>query len=232
MDNLITIENITKTYQMGDVAVNALKGVNLSISKGEYVAIMGMSGSGKSTLMNIIGCLDTPTSGSYSLLSKKTGSLSRNELADIRNAHIGFVFQNFSLLARTTALENVELPIHYHHAKSKADSKALAQVALKKVGLEKRMNHLPNQLSGGQQQRVAIARSIVNDPPLILADEPTGALDTATSIEIMGLFTSLNNAGKTVILVTHELEIAHFAKRLITMRDGCIVSDEPVNKNS
>lgn len=231
MNNLITIENITKTYQMGDVAVNALKGVNLSISKGEYVAIMGMSGSGKSTLMNIIGCLDTPTSGNYSLLSKKTGSLSRNELADIRNAHIGFVFQNFSLLARTTALENVELPIHYHHAKSKADSKALAQVALKKVGLEARMHHLPNQLSGGQQQRVAIARAIVNDPPLILADEPTGALDTATSNEIMDLFTSLNNAGKTVILVTHELEIAHYAKRLIMMRDGCIVSDEPVNKN-
>lgn len=232
MDNLISIDKVSKSYQMGDVSVNALKSVNLTIAKGEFVAIMGMSGSGKSTLMNIIGCLDIPTSGNYTFLSKDIGSLSRNELADIRNAHIGFVFQNFSLLSRTTALENVELPIHYHHSKAKVDSATLAKSALEKVGLGDRIHHLPNQLSGGQQQRVAIARSIVNDPPLILADEPTGALDTQTSIEVMALFTSLNKSGKTVILVTHELEIAQFANRLITMRDGCIISDVPVKKES
>lgn len=231
MDSLIKIEKITRTYQMGDVSVNALRGIDLHISKGEFVAIMGMSGSGKSTLMNIIGCLDRPSSGSYSILSKEVSKLSRNELADIRNAHIGFVFQNFSLLSRTTALENVELPVHYHRSKSKTDAHKLAKAALTRVGLEDRMEHLPNQLSGGQQQRVAIARAIVNDPPLILADEPTGALDTKTSGEVMDLFTSLYNTGKTVILVTHELEIAYYAKRLITMRDGLVVSDVPVDKD-
>jgi putative ABC transport system ATP-binding protein len=230
MDSLINIEKITKTYQMGDVSVNALRGVDLHINKGEFVAIMGMSGSGKSTLMNIIGCLDRPSSGSYSILSKEISKLSRNELADIRNAHIGFVFQNFSLLSRTTALENVELPMYYHRSKAKVDVHKLATDALTRVGLGDRMHHLPNQLSGGQQQRVAIARAIVNDPPLILADEPTGALDTKTSCEVMELFTSLYNAGKTIILVTHELEIAQYAKRLITMRDGSVVSDVPVGK--
>ncbi len=230
MENLIQIDKVTKTYLMGDVEVKALKGVDLTIRKGEFVAIMGMSGSGKSTLMNIIGCLDVPTSGTYTLLSKSTGSLSRNELADIRNTHIGFVFQNFSLLARTTALENVELPVHYCHSKSKVNSHNMALAALKQVGLAERVSHLPNQLSGGQQQRVAIARAIVNDPPMILADEPTGALDSKTSNEVMDLFTSLNNNGKTVILVTHEMEIAQYAKRLIMMRDGCIISDEPVKK--
>ena len=230
MDNLINIEKVSKTYQMGDVSVKALGSVNLSIDKGEFVAIMGMSGSGKSTLMNIVGCLDIPTDGKYTFLSRDIGSLSRNDLADIRNSHIGFVFQNFSLLSRTTALENVELPIHYHHSKARTDSAALAKSALEQVGLGDRLHHLPNQLSGGQQQRVAIARAIVNDPPLILADEPTGALDTKTSIEVMDLFTSLNKNGKTVVLVTHELEIAQYASRLITMRDGCIISDEPVRK--
>jgi putative ABC transport system ATP-binding protein len=230
MDNLITIERITKTYQMGDVLVHALQGVDLTINKGEFVAIMGMSGSGKSTLMNIIGCLDKPSTGSYTFLSKEIARLSRNELADIRNAHIGFVFQNFSLLSRTTALENVELPLHYHRSKGKVDAHELAKTALRRVGLEARMDHLPNQLSGGQQQRVAIARAIVNDPPLILADEPTGALDTKTSCEVMDLFTALYSSGKTVIIVTHELEIAHYANRLITMRDGAVVSDVAVNK--
>ena len=215
---------------MGDVSVKALNRVNLSINTGEFVAIMGMSGSGKSTLMNIVGCLDIPTGGKYTFLSRDIGSLSRNDLADIRNSHIGFVFQNFSLLSRTTALENVELPIHYHHSKTSIDSAALAKSALEQVGLGDRLHHLPNQMSGGQQQRVAIARAIVNDPPLILADEPTGALDTKTSIEVMDLFTTLNKSGKTVILVTHELEIAQYASRLITMRDGCIISDEPVRK--
>ena len=215
---------------MGDVSVKALNSVNLSINTGEFVAIMGMSGSGKSTLMNIVGCLDIPTGGKYTFLSRDIGSLSRNDLADIRNSHIGFVFQNFSLLSRTTALENVELPIHYHHSKTSIDSAALAKLALEQVGLGDRLHHLPNQMSGGQQQRVAIARAIVNDPPLILADEPTGALDTKTSIEVMDLFTTLNKSGKTVILVTHELEIAQYASRLITMRDGCIISDEPVRK--
>jgi putative ABC transport system ATP-binding protein len=229
MKALISISKLTKIYQMGDVAVNALRGVDLTIEQGEFVAIMGMSGSGKSTLMNIIGCLDIPTSGNYSLLDKNIGSLSRRELADIRNEHIGFVFQNFSLLSRTTAIENVELPMQYHHATTKIDTKALAQKALAQVGLSDRIHHLPNQLSGGQQQRVAIARAIVNNPPLILADEPTGALDTKTSYEVMDLFTSLNKEGKTVILVTHEHEIAQYANRLIMMRDGHIVSDEIIS---
>lgn len=232
MGNLIAIEKIRKIYQMGDVEVNALRGVDLFIEEGDFVAIMGMSGSGKSTLMNIIGCLDTPSGGTYSFLSKRIDTFSTRQLADIRNQYIGFVFQNFSLLSRTTALENVELPIHYHHEKSKLDSAALAKAALEHVGLGDRLHHLPNQLSGGQQQRVAIARAIVNDPPLILADEPTGALDTKTSNEVMDIFTQLNNDGKTVVLVTHELEIAQFAKRLITMRDGQIISDELIDRKS
>jgi len=216
---------------MGDVTVNALRGVDVSIDEGEFVAVMGASGSGKSTLMNVIGCLDVPDSGSYVLDGHEVRGLGRNDLADLRNTKIGFVFQNFSLLARTTALENVELPMHYRHG-PKIDYHAAAKNALTKVGLGDRLDHMPNQLSGGQQQRVAIARSIVNDPPLILADEPTGALDTQTSIEVMQLFIGLNNSGKTIVLVTHEPDIAGYAKRLIKMRDGEIISDEPVKSRA
>jgi putative ABC transport system ATP-binding protein len=212
---------------MGDVVVKALRGVDLSICEGEFVAIMGASGSGKSTLMNMIGCLDVPDSGSYRLDGVEVRGMRRSGLAELRNRKIGFVFQNFSLLARTTALENVELPMHYRHG-PKTDYHAAAKKALTMVGLDQRMDHMPNQLSGGQQQRVAIARALVNDPPLILADEPTGALDTQTSIEVMQLFIDLNNAGKTIVLVTHEPDIAEYSKRLIRMRDGEVISDEPV----
>jgi putative ABC transport system ATP-binding protein len=215
---------------MGDVQVHALKHVDLTVQQGEFIAIMGMSGSGKSTLMNIIGCLDLPTEGNYTFLARSVNTCTRKELADIRNRNIGFVFQNFSLLARTTALENVELPMLYKRSNKKIDSIELAKTALIQVGLGDRLHHLPNQLSGGQQQRVAIARAIVNNPPLILADEPTGALDTHTSEEVMELFASLHKCGKTIIIVTHEMEIAQFAKRLITMRDGIIISDETVGK--
>jgi len=231
MDTLIKLSSIVKTYHMGDVTVNALRGVDVSIDEGEFVAVMGASGSGKSTLMNVIGCLDVPDSGSYVLDGHEVRGLGRNDLADLRNTKIGFVFQNFSLLARTTALENVELPMHYRHG-PKIDYHAAAKNALTKVGLGDRLDHMPNQLSGGQQQRVAIARSIVNDPPLILADEPTGALDTQTSIEVMQLFIGLNNSGKTIVLVTHEPDIAGYAKRLIKMRDGEIISDEPVKSRA
>ncbi|MDR0305824.1 MAG: ABC transporter ATP-binding protein [Chitinispirillales bacterium] len=227
---MIKISSISKTYRMGDVEVNALRGVDLNISKGEFVAVMGASGSGKSTLMNVIGCLDVADKGSYSLDGKETSHLKRRELADLRNSKIGFVFQNFSLLARTTALENVELPAHYSRGGKKVDHRAAARAALVKVGLGARLDHMPNQLSGGQQQRVAIARAIVNDPPLILADEPTGALDTQTSLEVMALFKDLNNSGKTIVLVTHEPDIALHANRLIKMRDGIIISDELMRK--
>lgn len=227
---LISLKHLSKTYKMGDIEVHALKCVDLTVGQGEFVAIMGMSGSGKSTLMNIIGCLDLPSSGNYNFLSRRVDTCTRKELAELRNSQIGFVFQNFSLLSRTTALENVELPMLYNRDKKAGSLQALAKAALEKVGLGERMHHLPNQLSGGQQQRVAIARALVNDPPLILADEPTGALDTQTSEEVMGLFTSLHKSGKTIILVTHEMEIAQYARRLITMRDGCILSDESVGK--
>ena len=227
MESLIKLSSIKKTYHMGDVDVKVLKGVDLSIDKGEFVAVMGASGSGKSTLMNVIGCLDIPDSGSYILDGKETFNMKRRELADLRNSKIGFVFQNFSLLARTTALENVELPAHYSRLRTNVNHREAARSALVRVGLGERLDHMPNQLSGGQQQRVAIARSIVNDPPLILADEPTGALDTQTSIEVMELFTELNRSGKTIVLVTHEPDIAMYAKRLIKMRDGVIISDEP-----
>ncbi|MCL2218728.1 MAG: ABC transporter ATP-binding protein [Chitinispirillia bacterium] len=226
---MIKLSSITKTYHMGDVTVNALRGVDVSIDEGEFVAVMGASGSGKSSLMNVIGCLDVPDSGSYVLDGREIRGLRRSGLAELRNTKIGFVFQNFSLLARTTALENVELPMHYRHG-PKVDYRAAAKSALVKVGLGQRMDHMPNQLSGGQQQRVAIARAIVNDPPLILADEPTGALDTHTSDEVMQLFIDLNKSGKTIVLVTHEPDIAAFAKRLIKMRDGEIISDEAIIK--
>jgi putative ABC transport system ATP-binding protein len=226
--NVINLEKVTKTYYIGDIAVKALREVSLRIGEGEFVAIMGASGSGKSTLMNIIGCLDTPDGGTYSLLSRNIGSCSRKELARIRNTQIGFVFQNFNLIRRTTALENVELPVYYQRGNGNDHIRERARNALEKVGLADRLHHIPTQLSGGQQQRVAIARALVNEPPLLLADEPTGALDSVTSVEIMALFQELNRQGKTIIVVTHESDIAQYTRRLIRMRDGVIISDEPV----
>jgi len=214
---------------MGDVSVKALRGINLSVDEGEFVAIMGASGSGKSTLMNIIGCLDRPTGGTYTLLSHNAGILNRKELASIRNSHIGFVFQSFNLIPRTTALENVELPVHYRHGIPSVKARKLARESLERVGLGERIHHVPNQLSGGQQQRVAIARALVNDPAILLADEPTGALDSHTSVEVMALFQELNAQGKTVIVVTHEPDIARYTKRIIRMRDGTIISDQKVD---
>ncbi len=223
---LIEAKSISKVYTMGDIEVNALKGVSLSIAKGEFVSVMGASGSGKSTFMNILGCLDKPTGGKYLLEDVDVSGMGRDELADIRNRKIGFVFQGFNLLPRTTALENVELPMFYKGVPAK-ERMGRAMEALKKVGLEKREMHYPNQLSGGQQQRVAIARALVNEAPIILADEPTGNLDTKTSVEIMELFVELNNtAGITIILVTHEPDIAEFSKRTIKFLDGRVISDE------
>ncbi|MGA3286037.1 MAG: ABC transporter ATP-binding protein [Bacteroidota bacterium] len=227
--SLIQIEHLTKVYQLGEVDVHALRGVSVNVSKGEFVAIMGASGSGKSTFMNILGCLDKPTKGSYILEGIDVGKLSRDELAMIRNKKIGFVFQGFNLLSRTSALENVELPLFYGPTSNKV-RKVKATEALERVGLGDRIHHYPNQLSGGQQQRVAIARSLVNDPSIILADEPTGNLDSRTSVEVMGIFQELNNNGITIILVTHEPDIAQFAKRHIVFRDGKIRADK-VNSN-
>ena len=227
MSELIRVESVHKIYRMGDVEVPALRGVNVVIERGEFVAIMGSSGSGKSTFMNILGCLDRPTSGKYYLEGEEVGSLSRNEWAHIRNQRIGFVFQGFNLLARTSAVENVELPMMYNgNAGKHRRERALEVLAL--VGLGNRVDHLPNQLSGGQQQRVAIARALVNRPSLILADEPTGNLDSATSSEIMGLFQRLNaEQGITVILVTHEPDIAAYARRQIHFKDGLVIADRP-----
>jgi putative ABC transport system ATP-binding protein len=227
--SLIQIEHLTKVYQLGEVDVHALRGVSVNVSKGEFVAIMGASGSGKSTFMNILGCLDKPTKGSYILEGTDVGKLSRDELAMIRNKKIGFVFQGFNLLLRTSALENVELPLFYGPTSNKI-RKVKATEALERVGLGDRIHHYPNQLSGGQQQRVAIARSLVNDPSIILADEPTGNLDSRTSVEVMGVFQELNNNGITIILVTHEPDIAQFARRHIVFRDGKIRADK-VNSN-
>ena len=228
--SLIELKNITKSYPVGDSELKILKGIDLQIEEGDFVAIMGPSGSGKSTCMNILGCLDVPSSGSYKLDGKAVEGLSPDELAEIRNKKIGFVFQGFNLLSRTSALENVELPMVYANVDVKTRQKKAIE-ALEKVGLKERMHHQPNQLSGGQQQRVAIARAIVNDAPIIFADEPTGNLDTKMSVEIMELFVSLNEElGRTIILVTHEEDIARYADRIIKIVDGEIHSDEMVVK--
>lgn len=226
---LIKIEHLTKVYHLGEVDVHALRGASVSVSRGEFVAIMGASGSGKSTFMNILGCLDKPTKGDYFLEGIDVSKLNRDELAAIRNLKIGFVFQGFNLLSRTSALENVELPLFYCSISNKL-RKSKGMAALDRVGLGDRTHHYPNQLSGGQQQRVAIARALVNDPSIILADEPTGNLDSRTSVEVMGIFQELNNNGITIILVTHEPDIAQFAKRHIVFRDGRIKSDK-INPN-
>ncbi len=230
MNTVIQLQDIRKTYHTGEVDVHAVRGVTLDIAQGEFVALMGASGSGKSTMMNIIGCLDRPTGGKYSLDGIDVSELDRDELADIRNQKIGFVFQGFNLLARTSALENVELPMLYTRKRlAGASQRERALKALDTVGLADRADHKPNQLSGGQQQRVAIARALSNEPSLLLADEPTGNLDTRTSIDIMGVFQKLNDLGMTIVMVTHELDVAQYTKRMVVMRDGRVVSDTPVN---
>lgn len=226
MAALITIRDLVKSYNLGNVKINALNGVSIDIEKNEYVALMGPSGSGKSTLMNLLGCLDTPSSGTYVLNGRDVSSMTENELADIRNQEIGFVFQTFNLLARLTGVENVALPLIYA-GKSKADRNERAAEMLTAVGLGKRMRHKPNELSGGERQRVAIARALVNTPSIILADEPTGNLDTKTSLEIMDIFERIYNQGNTVIVVTHEEDIAAHARRVIRLRDGVVERDEP-----
>jgi putative ABC transport system ATP-binding protein len=227
-DLVIRTHAITKTYESGANSVQALKGIDLAVRRGEFIAVMGTSGSGKSTLMNLLGCLDTPTSGTYVLDGVQVDSLDRNALAAIRNQKLGFVFQGFNLLARTSAVENVELPMLYDRSGRKRDTRKLAVAALERVGLGQRIDHQPSELSGGQQQRVAIARALVTSPALVLADEPTGNLDTRTSIEVMSLFQELNDEGVTIVLVTHEPSVAVYAKRIIEVRDGRIRRDEPV----
>jgi len=222
---VIEAKDIHKIYDLGDVKVHALKGISLDIRDGDFVSIMGASGSGKSTFMNIIGCLDKPTSGEYYLNNNQVSSLNIDELAEIRNKMIGFVFQSFNLLARTTAIENVELPMIYNNTEPKKRVE-LANQAIRMVGLDGREHHLPSQLSGGEQQRVAIARAIVNNPSIILADEPTGNLDSQTSSEIMEIFKFLNNKGKTIIMITHEQDIAEHAERIIRFKDGYIIEDK------
>ena len=223
---VIQLRELAKTYQTGEVEVKAVRGVTLDIERGEFVAIMGASGSGKSTLMNTLGCLDQPTGGNYLLDGVAVAGLNRKELAKLRNKKLGFVFQGFNLLTRTTAMENVELPMFYTHPLvSLRERRQRAVEALQRVNLGDRLNHHPSQLSGGQQQRIAIARALVNRPELVLADEPTGNLDTRTSIEIMGLFQELNAAGITLVMVTHELDIAAYCKRIVVMRDGLVISD-------
>ena len=231
MAHVIKLEEVHKVYHTGEVDVHAVRGVSLEVAAGEFVAIMGASGSGKSTLMNIIGCLDRPTRGRYLLDGTDVSELDRDQLADIRNQKIGFVFQGFNLLSRTTALENVELPMLYIHRRlGGREQRERSLHALEIVGLADRAEHKPNQLSGGQQQRVAIARALVNQPALLLADEPTGNLDSQTSIEIMGVFQKLNAQGMTIVMVTHELDIARYTRRNVIMRDGKVVSDTPVTE--
>ena len=234
MPVVIETRQLTKIYQMGDIPVHALMEASLKVERGEFLAVMGPSGSGKSTLLNLLGCLDNATSGEYLLDGKEVVHLHKKEYADIRNQKIGFVFQGFNLLPRTSAFENVELPLIYDRKNRIKDHKKAIVEALRRVGLEDRMNHLPQQLSGGEQQRVAIARAIVNKPAIILADEPTGNLDTNTSIDILSVLRELNDQGITVILVTHEHNLAAYAKRVIKLRDGQIISDNGLNsqKNS
>lgn len=221
-------QGLTKVYTMGKTEVHALQGVDLTVERGEMIAIVGASGSGKSTLMNIIGCLDYPTSGTYFLDDVHVENLSRNQLADIRNRKIGFVFQGFNLLARTTALENVELPLLYDRSRRKLQIRKAAREALERVGLGDRMDHEPNELSGGQQQRVAIARALVTNPSILLADEPTGNLDSQTSIEVLTLFQELHDQGMTVLLITHESDVANCTQRIIELRDGKIIKDQHI----
>ncbi|MEA1898871.1 MAG: ABC transporter ATP-binding protein [Bacteroidota bacterium] len=227
---IISVEELTKVYDMGEVKVHALRGVNMNIQDGEFVAIMGHSGSGKSTLMNIIGCLDLPTSGEYLLDGENVKKMNKDQLARLRNRKIGFVFQTFNLLARTSALENIELPLLYNPELKVKERKEKAMNALEMVGLADWQHHYPNQLSGGQQQRIAIARSLVNDPVIILADEPTGNLDTRTSFEVMEIFQELNSRGITIALVTHEADISQFAARNVMFRDGRIFKEKLVTK--
>ena len=230
MNSVIEMQGITKNYQMGEMEVKALRGIDLKINSGEFVAIMGASGSGKSTLMNIIGCLDVLTEGEYYLDGENILDLDADDFAEIRNRKIGFVFQGFNLLARTTALENVELPLLYNQDIKMREALNKAKESLKLVGLEDRMDHEPSQLSGGQQQRVAIARALVNDPALILADEPTGNLDSRTSVEVLKLFQELNDQGITIVLVTHEHDIAEYASRKVVLKDGHIIEDSQIAK--
>ena len=229
---VIETKKLSRIFKTGIIEVHALTDIDLVIEEGEFVAIMGSSGSGKSTLLHIIGCLDRPTSGEYELDGVKVNGLNKNQLADIRNQKIGFIFQSYNLLARTTALENVELPLVYDRTGRFSNSKEIAKQALEQVGLADRIYHKTNELSGGQQQRVAIARALVNNPALILADEPTGNLDTKNSVEIADLFVALNNEGKTIVMITHEEEIAQFAKRIIYLRDGRILEDEIIKDRS
>ena len=225
---VIKARGLTKVYQMGKTRVHALRGVDLSVDAGEMLSIMGASGSGKSTLMNMLGCLDTPTAGSYDLDGVHVEGLDKNARADIRNAKIGFVFQGFNLLPRTSALENVELPLLYDRSGRALDTRTLASEALARVGLADRMDHHPSELSGGQQQRVAIARALVTKPAILLADEPTGNLDSRTAVEVLQLFQELNDEGITILMVTHEPELAEYTRRIVMLKDGLIVRDEPV----
>ena len=227
---VIEARGLRRVYGAGSQQVHALRGVDFVVEPGEMVAVMGASGSGKSTMMNILGCLDRPTDGSYTLDGVPTHTLTRDQLADVRNTKIGFVFQGFNLLPRTSALENVELPLLYDRTGRALDAPALARRALERVGLGERLDHEPSELSGGQQQRVAIARAIVTQPSLLLADEPTGNLDTRTSIEVMALFQELNEEGVTIVIVTHEHDIAEYTKRVVEMRDGVVIRDEPIRK--
>ena len=230
--DILKVEHLERVFRVGSEDVHALRGVSFTIAEGEFVSIMGTSGSGKSTLLNILGCLDTPSAGDYIIDGVSIKNLSKNELSTLRNRKIGFVFQNYNLLARTTAIENVELPLFYNNSVPAKERRDRAIEALKLVGLENRMEHMPNQLSGGQQQRVAIARALVNDPVILLADEATGNLDTRTSYEIMSLFQDLHSQGKTIAFVTHEPDIATFTTRKIKLRDGQIIEDAPIDTQS
>ncbi len=230
MKTVIELHELTRVYDLGAVQVHALRGIDLTVHAGEFLAIMGASGSGKSTLLNMIGCLDRPTSGRYLFDGEETSRLTRNQYAEVRNRKIGFIFQGYNLIARTSALENVELPLVYNRSGDGSAARRRAGAALDRVGLSDRMFHVPSQLSGGQQQRVAIARALVNEPALVLADEPTGNLDSRTSVEMMTVFQELNDAGITIVMVTHEPEIARYARRVVAMRDGRITRDYAVEK--